>query len=155
MKTLLTIGDTSNYTVEDFYEGSGIGDEYEGTKEEFISEYTDSDEFYNWVADCNYFDEEYIYEQLNDILKKTRIKNGFLEIMNGGWRKQHGHTEPFEINAQNVISKISLNGDSTIEVKKDGHQLSFTRYSHDEPTGATIYLRSNKDYSEVVKEIEN
>jgi len=146
MKTLLNIGDPNNFTIEDFYELSPLGKLYEGTKEDFISKYSDSDVFYNWTVERDYFDEVDIYEQLNSILKKTKIKNGFLEIINNRCRDFCYHISLSKINAQNILSKISINGYYTIEIKKDGHQLSFIRYSHDEPTGTTIYLRNKNEH---------
>lgn len=106
--------------------------------------------------DCDYWEWEDSIINLQPILDKTRIKRGFLEIKNGGWRGKHGHTEPFKINAKNVINKAGLNGSEFIlRIKKEGHQLYLIRSSHDEPTGATILLRSMKHYNKVINQIHH
>lgn len=89
---------------------------------------------------------------LDEILKTTRIKNAFLEGINIGWRRQHGLTPAFELNADNLVNKFG-DFEWTVEVEKEGHQLYLTRYSHDEPTGATMLLKSNKHYNKTYKEI--
>jgi len=91
-------------------------------------------------------------EILDEELKKTRIKYGFLEILNGTWQKLHGMTPIFEISAQSVIDKMG-DFEWTLYVRKEGHQLSFIRASHDEPTGATILLKPASKYEEVSAEI--
>lgn len=105
---------------------------------------------------CDDWEWEDAHESLQLILDKTMIKQGFLEIKNGGWLKKHGITDLFEVNAKNVISKIGLNGSEwTLRIKKEGHQLYLIRSSHDEPTGATILLKSSKHYNKVYNKIFN
>jgi hypothetical protein len=95
--------------------------------------------------------EDFQKEILDEELKKTRIKYGFLEIHNGTWQKLHGTTPIFEISAQSVIDKMG-DFEWTLYVRKEGHQLSFTRTSHDE-MGATILLKPASKYEGVEAEI--
>jgi hypothetical protein len=101
--------------------------------------------------DCDDWQWEDDLDYLGEILKKTRIKNGFLQGRNMGWRRMSGATDVFGVSANNIISKF---GDFSwrVVVNKEGHQLSFVRYSHDEPTGATILLHSSRHYNRIVKE---
>ena len=104
--------------------------------------------------DCEDWEWEDAHINLQSILDKTKIKRGFLEIKNGGWRGRHGHTEPFKITATNVINKAGLNGcEFILKIEKERHQLYLIRLSHDEPTGATILLRSMKHYNKVINQI--
>ena len=141
----------NNYSMED-YEQS--------VKEECLDEGVDfsqtmisDDGFYSF---CDYYSEsdyEDFTNVLHEELSKTRIKSGFLEIHNGGWRGQHGMTEMFDINYNNVMSKLMGSGESSIEMYKEGHKLSFIRTSHDEPTGASITLHSGRDFDRVTEEV--
>jgi len=164
MKTLLKTPDLNviDFTIEDFWDEENSNDfpitEFKGNKEEFIKNYEDSSEYYSWLEDFEYMYREDLYDcfrfELQSILEKTKIKNGFLEIMNGGWRSQHGMSPNcFTITSDNIISKIIGDMDASFEVQKEGHQLSFVRYSHDEPTGARIYLHSEKKFNQVKEEI--
>jgi len=109
-------------------------------------DYEDSDE-------CMWAWEDFL-DVVEQEVGRTRIKKGFLEVLNGGWRSQHGMTEVFDAeNARNLMNKISVNGEWSVEMWKDGHQLGFTRYSHDEPTGATILLKSQNKFKGVHEEI--
>jgi len=92
-------------------------------------------------------------DELHKAIKKTGIKKGFLTILNGGWKKQRGMTEIFELTAQNLFSKILGETDGCFKMQKEGHTLSFIRFSHDEPTGATIILQSSKWYNMAYKQI--
>jgi hypothetical protein len=163
-KTLLKTPDLGDYglRIEDFWDYENTNDfyitEFEGDKEEFIERYEDSDKFNEWVEDTEYMYREDDWDnfkwELKEILDKTRIKEGFLEIKNGGWRGQRGMTPNcFEITPSNIISKIIGEMDASFEVRKEGHQLSFIRYSHDEPTGARILLHSEKKFNKIQKEI--
>lgn len=96
--------------------------------------------------------EDFQEEMLDVELKKTRIKNGFLEILNGSWRGLHGVTPIFEISAQSVIDKMG-DFEWTLYVQKTGHQLQFVRTSHDEPTGARILLKPATKHQLVVEQI--
>jgi hypothetical protein len=99
---------------------------------------------------CDDWEWEDNKEYLGEILAKTRIKNGFLHGVNLGWRRLTGYTEPFEINVDNFIDKIGLNGSEwTLRIRKEGHKLYITRYSHDEPTGASMSLLSSKHYNKI------
>lgn len=105
---------------------------------------------------CDDWEWQDAHESLQLILDKTMIKQGFLEGMNTGWRKRHGITDLFEVNAKNVISKAGLScSEWILKIKKEGHQLYLIRSSHDEPTGATILLKSSKHYNEVHNQIFN
>ena len=95
---------------------------------------------------------EFILDEMDIELKKTSIKNAFLEIKNGGWRKQRGITKNFPLNAKNVFNKLVC-GDSSFKMLKDGQKIIFIRYSHDEPTGATILLHSIKHRERIHKKI--
>jgi hypothetical protein len=98
---------------------------------------------------CDDWEWEDNKEYLGEILSKTRIKNGFLHGVNLGWQRLTGYTEPFEINVDNFIDKIGLNGAEWIlRISKKGHKLYINRYSHDEPTGASMMLSSSKHYKE-------
>jgi len=95
-------------------------------------------------------DNEYEYDKfldsLSDELTKIPIKNNcFLEIKNGGWRKLHGLTCVIKMTAHYILRKIWVNGFS-LKLEKRGSQLIITRYSHDEPTGATIYIHPQSKY---------
>lgn len=96
--------------------------------------------------------DDFCYE-LDTQLKKTKIKQGFLEINNGGWQRQHGMTPMFEVETYEVLSKLFDCGEATIKMYKEGHNLGFIRYSHDEPTGATITLHSGRDFEQVENEV--
>jgi len=119
----------------------------------FVAMFSDSPEFYDFQQMNLASAWDYFYAELDQILKTSKIKKGFMEILDGGWRKQHGFTEAFTIDAESVIQKLSINGEFCVEVWKEGHQVGFTRYSHDEPTGAEILLKSEKHLDSVRKEI--
>ena len=101
---------------------------------------------------CDDWEWEDSLHTLDVELKKTHIKRGFLEVLNGGWRGLHGMTPIFDITARGVVSKMG-NFDWTLTVEKEGHHLVFTRSSHDEPTGARILLKPASKHEEVRSEI--
>jgi len=129
----------------------------EGNEMAVLLDEVSDDGYEFWVSGQQDLDHEWFMEEVQNLLDTTKIKNGFLEIENGGWQRQHGMTSPFDISASNVISKISGNmgGDVTIHVFKEGHKLKFTRFSHDEPTGAGVTLHSMKDYDKVNNAVWN
>ena len=98
---------------------------------------------------CEDWEWEYSKERLAEVLNKTRIKTGFLSSNNLGWRHQTGYTEPFELNVDNFINKVGIDGQWNLSIIKEGHKLHIIRYSHDEPTGATILLHSTKHYKQI------
>jgi len=111
------------------------------------------DGFINFCADQENFDTDDFLEDLQVELNKTKIKHGFLEIHNGGWRQQHGMTPMFGIDASSVLNKLLGGMDSSIEMYKSGHKLGFMRYSHDEPMGADITLHSGRDFDRAEQEV--
>ena len=136
-----TKADYTEYLLEDGNEMAVLLDEV-------------SDEGYEfWVEGQQELDYEYFLEEVQCQLDKTKIKKGFLEIENGGWQKKHGMTLPFEITAKNVWQKLTSNTDVSVKVFKEGKLLKFMRYSHDEPTGASVTLHSMKDYESVKKAV--
>ena len=136
-----TKADYTEYLLEDGNEMAVLLDEV-------------SDEGYEfWVDGQQELDYEYFLEEVQSQLDKTKIKKGFLEIENGGWQKKHGMTLPFEITAKNVWQKLTSDTDVSVKVFKEGKLLKFMRYSHDEPTGASVTLHSMKDYDSVKKAV--
>lgn len=111
------------------------------------------DGYHAWHAEQRDTDFDGFLCVLSDEIKKTKIKDGFLEIENGGWQNQHGMTLPFELSAQKVWEKVSGGNDVTVEIHKEGQKLRFKRFSHDEPTGADITLHNVKNYDKVKKSI--
>jgi hypothetical protein len=110
--------------------------------------------FQNWCDNEDVWDYDDFMMTIEEEIKKTKIKSGFLEILNGGWQNQHGFCQSFDIDAQSVVSKIcGSNPNITIKVLKEGHKLKFIRYSHDEPTGAQIILHSKKEFNRVESEV--
>jgi hypothetical protein len=153
MKKTILAAYPNDYSMDDYRENvkadCDFGDEI------FDESMVTDDGFYSFCANQNDFDAECFLDELTSELKKTRIKEGFLEIHNGGWQQQHGMTPVFDIDAAAVVSKLLSVGDATIEMYKIGHKLGFMRYSHDEPAGARITLHSKKDSDRVHKEIFN
>jgi hypothetical protein len=137
------------YTKEDYIEYVKDSCDFSGEKFD-ESEITDEG-FYAWNSGQEEVDYEWFLEEVQNQLNKTKIKDGFLEIENGGWQRQHGMTLPFEITAETLWHKISSDNDVTVKVFKEGQKLKFMRYSHDEPTGACITLHSTKNYEKVKK----
>jgi len=110
-----------------------------------LMEISNSCEDWQWEDDIDYLD---------SILKELPFKQGFMEIKNGGWRGQHGISPVFEINADNILSKLGDYDWHLVFEKEDNH-IVITRYSHDEPMGATILLKPKSEYETVHKEIFN
>lgn len=101
------------------------------------------------------FDYDLGYEIIQRFLDATKIKVGFLEAMNDGYLSRHGISPVFDINAENVVDKCSINGDYSLEFKKDGHKLMIVRYSHDEPMGALIILHPESRYEKIRTQVMN
>ena len=148
--------------INDFYnEYINSSKTWDGTKEQFITKYKDSKVFSNWISKILYlpdscefdFDHSNFVFELDILLRKTKFKNYFLEILNGGWRGLHGISNLSKLTAKDVLNKSIGTMDASLVFKKEGRQISITRYSHDEPTGATILLRGEKDYNNVYNEI--
>jgi len=125
----------------------------------FIAKYKDSSHFNDWISAQLEDSSGHMYilfmKELNKVLTRTKIKEAFCEIKNGGWRGLHGITPTFKLTAQSLLNSISLDGEASLEFNKKGQQLSITRYSHDEPTGATILLHSKKHYDRIYNEVFN
>lgn len=141
----------NDYSMDDYREYVKEECDFEGVK--FKESMINDDDFYNYCATQQDFDADYFREELAYALTKTKIKQGFLEIHNGGWQHQHGMTPMFDINASSVLDKLLGSGESTIEMYKQGHKLGFMRYSHDEPTGADITLHSGRHFEQVENEV--
>ena len=109
----------------------------------FLMEITNSCEDWEWEDSLSY---------LQEILNGTRIKEGFMEIHKGGWRRRQGYTEPFEMTSENLLDKLG-DFEWTLRVYKKGHRVFIIRTSHDEPTGALINVLPMKEYKRVVKEV--
>lgn len=97
----------------------------------------------------NYDNYLFFKERLQNELDKIKIKNGFLYGSNMGWRNLTGITKIFSVNFDELMNNLRINGDFNIVVWKEGNRLGFTRYSHDEPTGADIWLYSLKHYKKI------
>jgi hypothetical protein len=61
-----------------------------------------------------------------------------------GWTGASGYAIS-KANSKDLLSKLTFNGDWRLRFVFDGNTLAITRWSHDEPTGASF---------EVVAEIE-
>lgn len=144
----------ANYTKDDFRDEMKWRCQYDEI--EFSEDMITDEAFYDFCDNQDEFDYECFVDALHSEVLKTKIKKGFLEIKNGGWRQQHGMTDVFDVDASSILEKIRLSGGGqTIEFYKNGHTLGFTRYSHDEPTGASIELHSMKKYDSVRSAIFN
>lgn len=142
----------TDYTNTDYIDF--IKEECEMSGETFKDNMITEEGFSNWCEFENVWDYDDFIMIINDEIKKTKIKSGFLEILNGGWKNQHGMSHSFDIDAQSVVSKIyGSDPNITIKVFKEGYKLKFIRYSHDEPTGAHITLHSNREFNRVEKDI--
>ena len=86
-------------------------------------------------------------ELLDKVLKKSRIKEAFLTIVDSGWRRLEGKTDIFKLTATDLVNKLG-SFEWNLNVYKKGNQLILIRYSHDEPCGATILVRSSRHYNE-------
>jgi hypothetical protein len=148
MNTLLKF--PTNYSFDDYREDIKDRDGVDFNESDLSD-----DGFYDWCDLRSEGDFEWFAECLHDELKKTKIKKGFLSIENGGWQAKKGITIPFDISASSVISKLSGSDNVTIEVFKEGRKLKFTRFSHDEPTGARITLHSMADYKKMQNSVFN
>jgi hypothetical protein len=61
-----------------------------------------------------------------------------------GWQRRAGYAlirATGDRIAQEVLNKLMLNGDFTLELKLTGRACHAVRYSHDEPTGASFELQ--------------
>jgi hypothetical protein len=141
----------NNYSMDDYREYMKEECNFEGVK--FKESMVTDDGFYSYCETQQEFDADSFSEELACELNKTKIKQGFLEIHNGGWRHQHGMTPLFDINTSSVLDKLLDSGEATIEMYKVGHKLGFMRYSHDEPMGADITLHSGRDFDRVENEV--
>ena len=108
-------------------------------------------EMTNYCDDWEWEDYQY---QLQEILDKTLIKRGFLQIHGGGWRKARGMTDIFDMSAKELLSQLG-DFEWTLHIYKEGHKVFFNRSSHDEPTGALITLHPEREYNKIYKEIFN
>lgn len=86
--------------------------------------------------------------QLNEILKKTRIKKGFLETTNSNWNRI-GKISPeiFDVTSENILERIFKNDTKKIEVFKEGHQVIFSNELKDN-TKEVSYLHSSRKFNE-------
>lgn len=112
----------------------------------------------------NAFNDEdlFLFDELKYILykelKKTKIQKAVLIGKNMTWRSSTGHSRPFELTADTFLSNLSFGHDYSLEIKKIGHKIVINRISHDEPTGATLYLvsesvfnKAGDDWEELLK----
>jgi len=152
-KELFKTPEPSDYSVEDYYEErrSNISDytmktlyTLERHKKIFPDYCQGHIDFVDGLMECDW---DFFKELLTDELHKIRIKHGFLEG-NISWQKKYAMTDLFDIDTDEVLKKLAINGEYRIVVWKEGHQLGFRRYSHDEPTGVDIYLRNSTKYKE-------
>lgn len=54
-----------------------------------------------------------------------------------GWLRRTGH---HDTSARGILDALSINGDYKLVATYEDGELSFVRYSHDEPTGASFTL---------------
>jgi len=56
-----------------------------------------------------------------------------------GWQRLHGY-KTISADHKSIFNALTFSGDWTLGVECDGKNFIITRYSHDEPTGATFWL---------------
>lgn len=114
---------------------------------------------------CYYMDEdtgEYVYPECDEcgewmtegaleLIEEWLERNDYPDavIINGvamGWQRRSGYALVREAGsnkiAREVLNKLMLNGQFTIELKLTGRACHAVRYSHDEPTGASFELQA-------------
>jgi len=109
---------------------------------EFYDEETDTSKPAEYCyGDCYTEDLEYYTEAfLNPWLEAKAIMADSPVRIEGsamGWQRRSGYKDT---SARAIIDSLSFDGDWTLVIRYDGNDLSFVRYSHDEPTGASFIV---------------
>ena len=83
---------------------------------------------------------DYLNEEIAKWLKKSRAVNLISSGKNMGWTHASGEGE-LPASVDNVMRFVTLNGDYTLKfVFEKDEPIRITRYSHDEPTGASFEI---------------
>jgi hypothetical protein len=87
-----------------------------------------------YTDDLEYYTEAFLnpWLEAKGIMADSPVR---IEGSGMGWRRLSGHKDT---SARNIIDDLTFDGDWTLMVRYDGSDLSFVRYSHDEPTGASF-----------------
>jgi hypothetical protein len=106
------------------------------------------------VEYCDGFCYEYKLEGIDELMEEYSRLNGHEYMrVNGsrmGWMNLEGSTDIIPATGEQLRKVLSINGSYTLKITKDENNLiSITRYSHDEPMGATFTV-SPADYDEEV-----